>query len=349
MSSRPSISWVLDSGGAGRGAWQGGILHELMKWCRDRRCFPTVMMGASAGGYAAADVATGTEATVMKGWLRWGADEVPRPSGLRPEHRSFGGLGEFRTHLRNSIGYVMGDAESSAIFDRGANRRLAIFTTRIRRRNGSHFGSSDELRLFLRASTRKLPKPLKYLPGGYQEDPVVFVHPLPPGLESEQVRPLTRTNFHAVLEATCLVPLAMGSPIQPDDLLQARGSAVRPSDQGAVYIDGGYTMKMPMAMFAENPAFRDLSSWLRTARTLVICCDPSGGLWETSFRLRRLNEVPAVAGAIGRGDLLVIHPDHPIEAGFMCHDNAVVMRTFDRGRQQARRLLQTDWLLRFFE
>jgi hypothetical protein len=44
-------------------------------------------MGASAGGYAAADVATGTEKTVMKGWTYWGKD---------------GGSG-VRAHLRSSI------------------------------------------------------------------------------------------------------------------------------------------------------------------------------------------------------------------------------------------------------
>ena len=70
-SSIPS-TWILDSGGAGRGAWQGGVLYELMAWTRQHGGYPTVTMGASAGGYAAADVATGTEATVLKGWDRVG-------------------------------------------------------------------------------------------------------------------------------------------------------------------------------------------------------------------------------------------------------------------------------------
>ena len=65
-------SWILDSGGAGRGAWQGGVIYEFMRWCRENGCFPSITMGASAGGYAAADVATGTEQTVMKGWTYWG-------------------------------------------------------------------------------------------------------------------------------------------------------------------------------------------------------------------------------------------------------------------------------------
>ena len=70
-------AWILDSGGAGRGAWQGGVLYELMRWARLHRGFPAVMMGASAGAYAAADIATGTEATVLKGWSAWGSDEIP--------------------------------------------------------------------------------------------------------------------------------------------------------------------------------------------------------------------------------------------------------------------------------
>ena len=53
-----ACGWILDSGGAGRGAWQGGVLYELMAWARQHGGYPSVMMGASAGGYAAADVAT---------------------------------------------------------------------------------------------------------------------------------------------------------------------------------------------------------------------------------------------------------------------------------------------------
>ena len=56
-------SWILDSGGAGRGAWQGGMIYECMRGCREHGCFP-ITMGASAGGYAAAAVATGSEQTV---------------------------------------------------------------------------------------------------------------------------------------------------------------------------------------------------------------------------------------------------------------------------------------------
>jgi hypothetical protein len=41
------FSWILDSGGAGRGAWLGGVIHHFMRWSREHGCFPTLMMGAS--------------------------------------------------------------------------------------------------------------------------------------------------------------------------------------------------------------------------------------------------------------------------------------------------------------
>ena len=78
-------AWILDSGGAGRGAWQGGVLYELMRWARQHGGYPQVMMGASAGGYAAADVATGTEQTVLKGWSVWGDEAIP--AGFRCRRR----------------------------------------------------------------------------------------------------------------------------------------------------------------------------------------------------------------------------------------------------------------------
>ena len=77
MHSSTPCAWILDSGGAGRGAWQGGVLYELMRWTRQHGGYPAVTMGSSVGGYAAADIATGTEATVMKGWTAWGTGGVP--------------------------------------------------------------------------------------------------------------------------------------------------------------------------------------------------------------------------------------------------------------------------------
>ena len=128
--------WILDSGGAGRGAWQGGVIHELMRWGRQQGCYPQISMGASAGGYAAADVATETEATVLKGWTRWGCEEFPDDEIVPPDHQSFWGWGKFRLHLRSSIRYVMGDSELAGVFNGKPDKKLLIFTTRLRRRDG---------------------------------------------------------------------------------------------------------------------------------------------------------------------------------------------------------------------
>ena len=108
-------------------------------------------------------------------------------------------------------------------------------------------------------------------------------------------------------------------------------------------------MKMPMALFEEDSRFRSLADWARADKTVVFCCDPKGRLWETSARLRLLNDERSAREALRDGRLLVISPDHPVEAGFLCHDNAVIMRTFRRGQEQARRLLQTGPLQRFLE
>ena len=65
------------------------------------------------------------------------------------------------------------------------------------------------------------------------------------------------------------------------------------------------------------------------------------------MRLRTLNADPNVARALADGTLLVIHPDHVVEAGFLCFDPVVTMRTFERGRDQGRRLIATEPLRRF--
>ena len=347
-----TFSWILDSGGAGRGAWQGGVIHQFMHAARVNGCYPSTSMGASAGGYAAADVATGTEATVMKGWTRWGDEEIPRPRSVPAGEKSFWGLGQFRLHLMASIRYVMAEGETSAVFDPGHSRKLLVFTSRIRRRDGHEIGVTDIHRLFLRAATRKLPMPLKYLPRIYIEEPVVFATPLPAGLNSEYVRPLTRQNYHRALLASCLVPLAMGAPLRREDLEPHERSDTATSysgDRGSVFIDGGYTMKMPMAIFEKNQAFHDLARWAAADKTIVFCCDPRGTLWETSFRLRALNKYPSVARAVVEDRLLVVSPDHTIEAGFLCYDNEVAMKTFRRGQEQADRLLRSDSVRRFLE
>jgi hypothetical protein len=330
-------SWILDSGGAGRGAWQGGVIYEFMRWCRENGSYPSITMGASAGGYAAADVATGTEQTVMKGWTCWGAQN-------RNLH-AYGEKSRFRAHLHDSIYYVMDEQEMSGVFQENPGKKLVVFTTRVRRSDGGPFKSIDRMRFFLKSATRKLPRPMRYLPGGYAEDPVLFALNPAPGLCSEYVRPLTRKNYHTVIEASCLVPLAMGQPVLPEEIDDERHSG----DRHAVFIDGGYALKMPMRLFEEDPRFHGLAEWVSADKTIVFCCDPRGSLWESSARLLRLNSLPSVRKALRENRLLIISPDHKVEAGFLCLDNATTMRTFHRGQEQALRLLRSDLIRRFFD
>ena len=339
-----ACGWILDSGGAGRGAWQGGVLYEVMRWTRQHGGYPAVAMGASAGGYAAADVATGTEATVLKGWAAWGSPDIPERYPLAGFVANSWPRSRFRRHLHASIRYVMDDGELDGVFDDSAERTLLVFTSRVRRHDGRTPGHTDLARLFAMAATRKLPRPLKYLPSQYRVDPVAFATNLPATLHSEFVRPLTRDNYHCAIEASCLVPLAMGPALHPELLSPGRGYL---DDAQAVFIDGGFSLKMPMATFQDDARFRDLARWIATPRTVIFCCDPNGRLWETSMRLRALNAYRTVARDIADGTLLVIHPDHLVEAGFLCFDPEVIMRTFDRGREQGRRLLATQPVRRF--
>jgi hypothetical protein len=201
------------------------------------------------------------------------------------------------------------------------------------------------LRFFLKSATRKLPKALKYLPKSYLEDPVIFATNLPEELRSEYIRPLTRSNYHAVIEASCLVPLAMGPPLKPEDL----NDGILECDRGSVFLDGGYALKMPMRLFEEDPRFKSLAAWASADKTIIFCCDPKGFLWETSARLNSLNNLPSVIEAVRKNRLLIISPDHKVEAGFLCMDNATTMRTFHRGQEQAQRLLRSEHVRRFFE
>ena len=350
MRTQPLHSWILDSGGAGRGAWQGGVIYELMRWARQNGCYPNISMGASAGGYAAADVATETEETVIKGWTNWGKEILPPASQVPKEFKSFWGLNQFRLHLIKSIEYVMGPREVGAVFNNRAEKKLLIFTTRVRRKDGGPFTRQDSFRLFVQSLFRKIPKPLKYLPRHYRQDPVVFAYPLPNPLHSDCVRPLTPANYHRVIEASCLVPLAMGVPLQPDPI-NANGNMVPPvytGDARAIFMDGSFGLKMPMALFQEDARFRPVAKWARAEKTIIFSCDPRGKLWETSSRLRSLNHYRSVQEDKKENRLLVIYPDHKIEAGFLCHNNPVILRTFQRGQEQAGRLMKSDEFQRFF-
>ena len=350
MMTETTFGWILDSGGAGRGAWQGGVIFELMRWTRQFGGYPLVSMGASAGGYAAADVATGNEATVMKGWARWGLAQLPSPFLVPSELKSPRGFGEFRLHLRDSIRYVMGEDEIDQVFGMPGERKLLVFTTRVSRRDQKSFKKSDCLKYFLKSVTRKFPRGLKYLPDDYVEEPVVFATHLPEELQSEWVRPMTRENYHAVIEASCLVPFAMGWPMVPEQVCARNPPSRTKSYQGdrqAVFLDGGFALKMPMALFETDSRFCSLARWSTVDKTIVFSCDPRGNLWETSSRLKRLNDSPDVIAAIHEERLLIIHPDHKVEAGFLCHDNAATMRTFQRGQEQAIRLLRSDKIKKF--
>ena len=106
-------------------------------------------------------------------------------------------------------------------------------------------------------------------------------------------------------------------------------------------------LKMPMAVFEDDSRFQALARWAATDRTVIFCCDPKGRLWETSLRLRTINDHPAVTRAIAEDRLLVIHPDHKVEAGFLSFEPEAIMRTFRRGQEQGRRLLASDRVRRF--
>lgn len=357
-----TFAWVLDSGGAGRGAWQGGVLYEFAVWARANHCYPKVALGASAGGYAAADVATLRPETFPKGWNQWGLEEVPKRANEPTDFRSLGGWVQFRSHLYHSIRYVMSASELEGVFDAPPElrTRMVVFTTRARRRDGHGFSPHDSMRYFLKSTLRKMPAALKYLPEHYLEDPVLFVTHLEKSQESEFVRPITRVNYHNVIEATCLIPFAMGQPLQPEELLPIwkgldlfgnntctteewwERQIVRyrfSGDDRAVFLDGGFALKMPFRRFAEDERFRSLAESMRCDKTIVFCCDPQGILWETSLRLRALNTWEPVCRAIQEKRIYVVFPDHPVRAGFLSTNHVRTLKTYEGGRAQGRRVL----------
>ena len=351
MRTQPLHSWILDSGGAGRGAWQGGVIYELMRWARQNGCYPHISMGASAGGYAAADVATETEETVIKGWTKWGKEILPPVSQVPKEFKSFWGLSQFRLHLIKSIEYVMGPHEVGAVFNNRAEKKLLIFTTRVRRKDGGPFTQQDSFRFFIQSLLRKIPKPLKYLPRLYRQDPVVFAHPLPNPLHSD-----CRSSSHPRKlppRHRSLLPgsLSHGSSFATRIRSARMETLTIPyftGDAKAIFMDGSFGLKMPMALFQEDVRFRPVAEWAKAEKTIIFSCDPRGKLWETSSRLRSLNHYRSVQEDKKGNRLLVIYPDHKVEAGFLCYNNPVILRTFQRGQEQAGRLMKSDEFQRFF-
>ena len=98
-------------------------------------------MGASAGGDAAADVATGTEETVFKGWSVWGDEAIPARFPLSAPIAQGWPRSRYRRHLHASIRCVMDAAEMAGGFDTAEARRLLVFTTKVRRRDGRAIAS----------------------------------------------------------------------------------------------------------------------------------------------------------------------------------------------------------------
>jgi hypothetical protein len=80
-------------------------------------------------------------------------------------------------HLIKSIEYVMGPHEVAAVFNNRPEKKLLIFTTRVRRKDGRPITWQDSLRFFIQSICRKIPKPLKSFPDFIRSQ--VFAYPLP--------------------------------------------------------------------------------------------------------------------------------------------------------------------------
>ena len=141
----------------------------------------------------------------------------------------------------------------------------------------------------------------------------------------------------------------MGVPLQPDQINANRNMdhPVFANDAKAIFMDGSFGLKMPMAQFQEDVRFRPVAEWSKAEKTIIFSCDPRGKLWETSSRLRSLNQDLSVQEDMKGNRLWVIYPDHKVEAGFLCYDNPVILRTFQRGQEQANRLMKSDEFRRF--
>ena len=44
-----------------------------------------------------------------------------------------------------------------------------------------------------------------------------------------------------------------------------------PGDRDAVFLDGGFAMKMPMTLFEEDARFQRLARWAQTDKSLIFC------------------------------------------------------------------------------
>lgn len=320
--------WVFDTGGAGRGAWLGGVGYVLTKMARALGRFPDAVVGSSVGAYMAADAATGNPEVFLKGWTDWGAERVPPPV-VPSSEQGFLHVRHFRAHLKHSIQYVLDDSAIASILSEQNPTRLVICTTQITRRDGRPITRRDMRRLFWQSLTRKLP--IKYLADGYMYRAVLFDSRAAGA--TPVIRRLTRDNLRQAIMASCLIPLAMGLPLRYD---------------GMDLIDGGFTLKMPLDLPSDS-TYAELSQSLQAQKTLAISAETGGVLWKTAMRLERWNDQADIQQAIQDGKLLIIAPSGKIAAGTLCRDNRLIMKTFWQGAERAEQVMRTDAGKRFFE
>jgi len=121
-------AWVLDSGGAGRGACRAACSTSSWRGPAARRV-PDGLDGASAGGYAAGRRGDGHRAHGDEGWVRWGHPEHRRPlptgRGRRARCRQAGSGGTCTRRCATSWGRRVMPCST-----RVPARRLLVFTAR---------------------------------------------------------------------------------------------------------------------------------------------------------------------------------------------------------------------------
>lgn len=320
--------WVFDTGGAGPGAWEGGVGYALTKAALAAGTLPDVVMGSSVGAYMAADVVSGDPQIFIKGWSDWGAETVPPPH-VSPQEQGFLSVRSFRAYLKHSLEYVLDDAVIQRILSPDNPMRLIVCTTQLGKRNGGPIARRDMRRLFLQSVTRRWP--IKYICPDFVYRAVLFDSRAK--TPTSGVRKLTPENFRPAIMASCLIPLAMGMPLRYD---------------GMDLIDGGFSLKLALQL-PSDALYANLAGELRAEKTLAITVDPTGALWETSMRLRRWDDRWDVQQAMREGRLLIISPPRKLEAGTLCRDNRLIMKTFWQGAEQAEQVLRSDAGKRFFE
>ncbi|MBI3948898.1 MAG: patatin-like phospholipase family protein [Acidobacteria bacterium] len=320
--------WVFDTGGAGRGAWIGGIGHALTKAAQAAGIYPDVVIGSSVGAYMAADAASGDPQVFIKGWSDWGAESVPPPA-VSPIEQGFWKARHFRAHLKHSIEYVLDDVMIQRILSEDNPTRLIVCTTQISKRNGEPINRRDMRRLFLQSLMRKWP--VKCIFAEYMYRAVLFDSRAK--TSTPVIKKLTPENLREAIMASCLIPLAMGTPLRYDAL---------------DLIDAGFTLKMPLYL-PSDAIYADLAREIEADKTLAISVEPDGRLWETTMRLHQWNDRWDVQQAMREGKLLVISPPREIAAGMLCRDNRTIMKIFWEGAEYAEQVLRSEAGKRFFE